>query len=187
MDTPFFTADTHFWHTPIIQYCNRPFASVEEMNETLIKNWNAVVPPRGLVYHIGDFAWGRGKGYQVGGVENVLSRLNGQIFLIEGSHDKPAKQLIRHFVKILPLHKIKVEGQDVVLCHYCMRVWQRSHYGSWHLFGHSHNRLEPIGKSLDVGVDGHGFCPWTWNEIKEYMKTRSDNFNQIQTYGGREL
>ena len=43
--------------------------------------------------------------------------------------------------------KLPVPGLDkpqlVVLCHYAMRVWDRSHYGSWHLYGHSHGNLPP--------------------------------------------
>ena len=54
----FFTSDTHFFHEGIIRFCNRPFGSVEEMNETLIRNWNEKVPEDGTVFHLGDFAFG---------------------------------------------------------------------------------------------------------------------------------
>ena len=53
-----FTSDTHFFHEGIIKFCNRPFATVEEMNETLIQNWNETVPENGTVFHLGDFAFG---------------------------------------------------------------------------------------------------------------------------------
>ena len=191
MNYPFFTADPHLNHFPIIQYTNRPFKSLDEMNEELIKRWNATVPQGGLTYVIGDLIWGSGKGYTTKGTIDILHRLNGQIFLIEGSHDKPAMRLFKNgFQKIVatsPLKKIRIDGQDVVLCHYCMRTWQRSHFDSWHLFGHSHNRLKAEGKSLDVGVDGHNYYPWTWFEIKEYMNKRPHNFNYIETYSGRSL
>lgn len=54
----FFTSDTHFFHEGIIKFCNRPFASVEEMNEAMIRNWNEVVHEKGTVFHLGDFAFG---------------------------------------------------------------------------------------------------------------------------------
>jgi len=192
MKTPFFTADCHFNHIPIIQYANRPFKNVNDMNEELIKRWNEVVPPGSLVYVIGDFIWGKERGYRTEGTREIIDRLNGQIFLIEGSHDKPSIELIkegyRKFVlKTTPQLRIKINKQDITLNHYCMRVWPKSHYDSWHLFGHSHNRLKPEGKSLDVGVDGHNYYPWTWNEIVEYMKTRPHNFNYINTFSGRGL
>ena len=77
----FFTSDTHFFHKNIIKYCNRPFGSVEEMNEALVANWNSVVGPDDHVYHLGDFCFGN--------VEKwnwclEPGRLNGHIHLILG-------------------------------------------------------------------------------------------------------
>ena len=55
----FFTSDTHFGHTNIIKYCKRPFNSLEEHDETLIKNWNNKVGENDIIFHLGDFAFGR--------------------------------------------------------------------------------------------------------------------------------
>ena len=73
----FFTSDTHFNHTNIIRFCNRPFKDVSHMNETIIANWNRVVGPEDIVFHLGDFCLG-------GSAEwvNVLNRLNGKIYLM---------------------------------------------------------------------------------------------------------
>ena len=68
-----FTSDTHFGHANIMKYCNRPFASVTEMDETLIANWNAVVRNGDTVFHLGDFAFCR----ETNAVERLLKRLNG--------------------------------------------------------------------------------------------------------------
>lgn len=54
----FFTSDTHFNHTNIIRFCERPFERVDEMNEKLIDNWNSVVSPEDFVFHLGDFCLG---------------------------------------------------------------------------------------------------------------------------------
>ena len=83
----FFTSDTHFNHTNIIRFCNRPFKDVVHMNETIISNWNRVVGPEDIVFHLGDFCLG-------GSAEwvNVLNRLNGKIYLIS-RHKEPEAEL----------------------------------------------------------------------------------------------
>ena len=170
MKNIYFTADSHFNHANIIHFCQRPFASAEEMNEALIAKWNARVGQGDLVYHLGDFAWGDW--------DPILDRLNGDIILIRGGHDKKyEKKFAGRFLHTADLMDIVIEGNALVLCHYCLRVWNKSHYDSWHLFGHSHGRLPALGKSLDVGVDGHEFAPWSWEEIKAYMVDRPHNEN----------
>ena len=54
----FFTSDTHFNHANIIRFCNRPFKDVSHMNEAIISNWNRVVGPEDIVFHLGDFCLG---------------------------------------------------------------------------------------------------------------------------------
>jgi calcineurin-like phosphoesterase family protein len=168
----FFTADTHFNHANIIKYCNRPFKDVTEMNEVMIKNWNAVVKSNDSVYHIGDFAFGDCK--------SILDRLNGKITMIVGSHDRDVWACKWRFQDIGKLIEIRIDSQLIVLCHYAMRVWSASHYNTWHLFGHSHGQLEPFGKSFDVGVDTNDFKPYSFEEVCKKMATLSDNFNLVK-------
>lgn len=80
MSYTFFTADLHFNHTNIINFCKRPFKSVENMNDALIRNWNSRVSEDDTVYHVGDFCF---KG-------NALwweKHLNGKVIHIKGNHD----------------------------------------------------------------------------------------------------
>jgi len=193
MTNTLFTTDTHFSHKNIIQYCNRPFKTVEEMNEVMIANWNSVVTPSSTIYHLGDVGFGD--------LRSILNRLNGKIILITGSHDKSALQCRDRFELVTPLLEIDIENEHITLCHYAMRVWPRSHYNSFHLFGHSHGRLSESyvrgddkvfagesytdytvasGKSFDVGVDGHNFFPWRFEEIREEMNKRPNNFNLVR-------
>ena len=76
----FFTSDTHFNHGHIIKYCNRPFISMEEMNETIVQNWNKTVKQKDIIYHLGDVCWGL--------PDIFLKKLNGYKILIQGNHDK---------------------------------------------------------------------------------------------------
>ena len=172
----YFTSDTHFCHANIIKYCNRPFKNVDEMDETIITNWNSVVKHDDLVYHLGDVGFGD--------IKNVLRRLNGRIILIRGSHDKSALQVPERFEKISSLLEIKIEDHPIILCHYSMRTWSKSHYNSWCLWGHSHNKLESWGKSFDIGVDGHNFFPWSFKEIQAKMNELPDNFNLVKEKNG---
>jgi calcineurin-like phosphoesterase family protein len=79
----FFTSDTHFGHQNIIKYCNRPFDSVDHMNEMLIHNWNSVVHEEDLVFHLGDVALGPWEAWN-----SILTRLNGTKILVVGNHDR---------------------------------------------------------------------------------------------------
>ncbi len=170
MRNTLFTADTHFNHANIIRFCRRPFSDVVEMNEAMIERWNARVGERDLVYHLGDLAWGDWG--------PLLDRLNGDIILVMGGHDKKSqKKFAGRFLHSADLMDIVIEGYTIVLCHYCLRVWNKSHFDSWHLFGHSHGSLPALGKSLDVGVDAHDFSPWSWEEVKDYMADRPHNEN----------
>ena len=175
-----FTSDLHFHHKRICEYANRPFSSVEEMNEQLIINWNAVVLPSDTVWSLGDFSFGK-----LGQTIEVLSRLNGEHSCVFGNHDKVLvdnkEQLLNsgYFKEMVHYKELSYRGQFICLFHYGQRVFNKSHYGSWQLFGHSHNSLEPFGKSVDVGVDStyilNGvteYRPFSFDEIKTFMDAR---------------
>lgn len=81
----FFTAGTRFGHRGIIRMCERPYADADEMDEVLIRSWNARVQPSDTVWHPGDFAMGRKRER----LAQVFRRLNGTKRLMKGNHDGP--------------------------------------------------------------------------------------------------
>jgi len=179
----FFTSDTHYGHANIIKYCNRPFASIEEMDSSLIANHNSVVSENDTVYHIGDFAFGN-----LYAIERYFSKLNGRIRVVPGGHDKwinDAKKFVTrsgYKVEILPpLYSLEIGGLIVVLCHYALRVWDRSHYSSIHLYGHSHGNLPPIGRSIDVGVDCNNFYPFSLADIERRLANEQNDKSTSRT------
>lgn len=161
-----FTADTHFGHKNIIRYCNRPFSSVEEMDESMIESWNEVVKTNDddIVFHLGDFAF---KNH-----EKYLSRLNGVKYLIRGNHDPKNVEDVHGWSGVSSLlETIMPDGTLLVMCHYAMRVWNRSHHGSLHIYGHSHGTLPGTSQSCDVGADCWNFRPIDIHMIRMRMAT----------------
>lgn len=190
MSNIWFTSDTHFWHENIIQYCNRPFSSVEEMTQKLVENWNYHMGKNDIVYHLGDFAYGRHATKER--VQEVASALNGRICLILGNHDKRVGWIRNRFEWVKHYHEIKIDNmlpspgrsgvsfayQKISLFHYGMRTWHHDMRGAWHLYGHSHNGLPMYGKSMDVGVDtsggngGPSYSPYSYEWVSILLGKR---------------
>ncbi len=167
--TTWFTSDHHWGHANIIKYCDRPYNSIEEMDEDLIKRWNERVQPGDLVYHLGDFAFHK----DLLLVDAILDRLNGTIQVIYGNHDRPGVKMSGKFAWKGDYKYVSVEKQKIVLFHYAMRVWRSNHHGSWMLYGHSHGTLPDIGgKTTDVGVDSWDYYPVPFEDLKALMESR---------------
>jgi calcineurin-like phosphoesterase family protein len=165
----FFTADEHYGHSNIIKYCNRPFTNVAEMDDEIIKRHNKIVTKEDIVVHVGDFTLADKIVAQI-----YINSLNGSHIFIRGSHDYWMKN---------DSHEIwerTINGIHIVACHYALRVWPRSHYNSYCLYGHSHGKLDPIGKQWDVGVDNNDFYPVSFDKLIEIMKDRLDNPNLVK-------
>lgn len=169
----YYTADTHFFHTNIIKYCNRPFKDAEEMNEKIIENFNSVLTDEDTLYILGDI--GMGKNTTPADVARMLGRIKGKKILIAGNHDETLikKPVVRE--QLGGIHKqllIKDATNYVFLCHYPMLHWDKSHNGSINLYGHIHN-TEPafvVENSYNVGVDVCDFMPLTLDQIIEKYK-----------------
>jgi calcineurin-like phosphoesterase family protein len=178
----FFTSDEHYGHenrngSGIIKYCHRPFKDMSDMIKCLIDNHNEVVSTSDTVIHAGDFSF-----LSPSRTTELIECLNGYHIFIQGSHDKSIKRLSKSGKIDYRGHRLElsINNKFIVIDHYCLRTWARSHYNSWHLFGHSHGRLEPIGKSWDIGVDNNNFYPVSFDQIVKIMETRPDNPNFIK-------
>lgn len=165
------TSDTHFNHANIIKYCNRPFSSVEEMNETIIENWNKVVSEDDIVYHLGDFALG-----DKSLIPNILKRLNGHISFIMGNHDNLniMEKLSNEDHLITDLfweEVIKVGKKTIILNHYPFSSLPDPNYNDniIQLHGHVHSTPDKpwnyFDNQYDVGVDNNNFTPVNLAEL----------------------
>ena len=176
MNNYFFTSDEHLGHANVIRFNNRPFSSVEEMDEELIRRFNEKVSNtfNNITIHCGDFSFNRDYNNTM---KKYIERLNGQHVFLRGSHDYWMRKVSRKFNEIWEKN---INGVYVVACHYPFFYWPRSHYGSWHLYGHCHNHFILHGKSLDVGVDGNDYYPYSFDEITDSMNSKPDNPNLIK-------
>ena len=161
----YFTSDSHFGHRNIIGYCNRPFKSVEEMDEAMISKWNATVGMEDEVFHLGDFAMGKTA------APTILNRLNGRKHLIWGNHDSNQVRNLDLWESAQPYLEINLDGHFVVLCHYKFDVFNKSHRGAIQLYGHSHGTMPGNNQQLDVGVDCWDFTPVNLEQILRRMKS----------------
>lgn len=141
----FFTSDLHFGHENVIKFDNRPFKTVEEMDEELIRRWNAKVGKGDLVYVLGDMIWKS----RNSDAEQIIKSLNGQIILIKGNHDrflhnakaKAALAGVKDYDDI-SVHLEDGTTRRCILSHYYMPMYNGHIYTAIHLHGHSHTSEE---------------------------------------------
>lgn len=197
----FFTSDTHFNHDNIINFCARPYGSVEEMNEDLIRRWNEKVGKNDIVFHLGDFAWGGATKWIP-----ILERLNGHIILCLGNHDeaniKPTAEV--YFKDIRYQYKIMVGNIQVYLNHHPFLTWGGVYRKNvWQFFGHVHSVSKDnptyntgtdasripllFPNQYDVGCDLNNYTPLSFNEVREIItkqieeyETKSHNIDNEQ-------
>ena len=149
----FVFSDTHFGHgghdgtEGILKFTDRGFATIQEHDDYIIETCNKTVSRKDRLIIVGDFAWTNHSHY--------LNRLNGKKVLILGSHDKMSQLDKQQFTEIHQLYNTKINDHFFVFSHCAMRTWERKHYGSINIHGHSHGRMPPIPniRQMDVSVD----------------------------------
>lgn len=171
----FLIADTHLCHKRIIDYCNRPFNSVERMNETIINNWNSVVGKYDIVYVLGDFALcGKDK------IIEITQKLNGRKRLILGNHDGASLETYHaagfEYVYNHPI----ILDEFYILSHYPQFITPNGVYANIH--GHIHTNPEFVdfsARSFCVCVErpSMNYAPIEFEKVKQLMKECEENGN----------
>jgi calcineurin-like phosphoesterase family protein len=157
--TLFFTSDTHFGDHRTLNIHKRPFGSVAEMDALLVERWNAAVRPEDEVWHLGDFS------RKAGDVPALLARLNGRKHLVCGNNDPSGTAEAEGWESVQHYAELKVEDRLLVICHYPFRSWNSQHRKSINLHGHSHGKLKPLPRQIDVGVDAWEFRPVSLEQL----------------------
>lgn len=176
-------SDTHFGHSNIIRYCDRPFANADEMNEVMVLNWQSKVNPEDTVIHIGDFAFTR-----YCKPKEILARLPGTKVLVRGNHDYSPEIMIDFgFNIVLESLTIEVNGTKYLISHHPIdpakaRLEILDSIGAdFHIHGHVHNKtgLYYDERSVNVSVENTKYSPYPitqivsgYNDDKELRSTR---------------
>ena len=161
----YFTADLHLGHANIIKHCNRPFSSVDEMDEYLISAWNSQVSSNDTVYIIGDLIF---RAYRL--PDSYLSRLLGRKHLILGNHDKDWVKKVdmsKYFVSVERFVEMSDGQRKITLCHYPLMSWNKITKGSYMIHGHIHNNrdamyfplMQKMPNLLNAGVEINKYNP----------------------------
>ena len=182
----YYIADLHFSHRNIIQFDKRPYQTIEQMNNDLIKRWNDVVTDRDDVYVLGDMFWNTDE------APMILEQLHGKIHLIKGNHDKITSDMMHYFASISGYAEINDDGNHLILCHYPIMFYNHSYSPNcWMLCGHVHNTRESTwlnewkgelrdnalslannrGNIINAGCMLHDYTPKTINQLIEWDKS----------------
>lgn len=167
----FFTSDQHLGHRNIIRLCSRPFASIEEMDETLISRWNAKVKDSDRVFVIGDLF------FRAEDPEGMLKRLKGRKTLILGNHDSSwtnKVDLSRYFEGVHTMLETSDGEHSITLCHYPMMTFNHC-MRSFMIHGHIHSNtnadywsyLQSHERILNASVEVNNYEPVTFAELVE--------------------
>ena len=180
-----FTSDTHYNHTNICRGVSnwedkkgtRDFDTLEEMNDAIVNNINAVVKEDDILYHLGDWSFG---GFN--SIKEFRDRINCKnIHLILGNHDhhiaRNKNDIAKIFSSVAHYREKKIDGITFIMSHYPMMIWNYHYQGSVMLFGHCHGSLHEKylynRKTMDIGIDTHPeFRPYSLDEIKTIMDKR---------------
>lgn len=181
----YFTSDTHFGHTNIIKYCNRPFADAGEMDRHIVATWNATVKPEDVVYHMGDVAFA-----SPDRIKHIVTNLNGYKILILGNHDRKAHKMTEYGFQEThqSLQILLGDGIQTNLSHYPYRGTDDPYHktkfdnknikddGRLLLCGHVHDSWKTRpgqfkNHMVNVGMDMWNFKPVSEDEVLAYLIT----------------
>lgn len=182
-DKLFFCSDSHLGHFNICKYCHRPFQSRSEMDQTLIKNWNAVVPEDGIVVHCGDFMLPHNE--DIKEYNKYLNQLHGRVLLLRGNHDRASLDWVSDkLIAVRDQAMIVVDGVKIFAQHYPCAAFN----GDYHVYGHIHTLADgscygidgDVTKVMrkntyDVGVDQNGYTPVSYWQLCDIFRKKMSN------------
>jgi calcineurin-like phosphoesterase family protein len=179
-----FSSDWHLGHDNVMKFSERPFENIDDMNEKIISNMLSVVNQGDELYFLGDLAW------RVYALNKFFDRWPKRVNFhwILGNHDKSWQSFKNRCTSVSEMKKTHIGNNTVILCHYPMLTWDKSHYNSWMLFGHhhrnSHGTIEveklTTGKMLNINLEFNNFMPYSEDQIATIMAEKDNNWDLIK-------
>ena len=159
---------THLGHTKIIGYCNRPFDTVDEQDDKIMKNWNKVVKKNDIVIHLGDFCFGIAKSYTM--------MLNGKKYLVMGGHDYTTRiKKEDGFEEVCDRIDLRLgKSLFITFDHYPMLSWEKSYHGSYLIYAHNHSEQLDIKNAYNAGSDLNNFTPLLLSDVLEKIDEKKN-------------
>ena len=179
MNHRFVVADTHFGHKNIINYENRPFGSVDEMDQALIERWNQTVRTReDKVFVLGDFSF-----HSKDKTKQILSQLNGRKALIMGNHDRGRSIKWWREVGFLEVYRYPIIYNDIIMSHEPMKPYKSNSY--LYLYGHVHGNKQYqtfYKSSICVSIERWDYKPVKINSLLFSNRLRRRRVCHISQY-----
>jgi len=192
LDNWYFTSDLHLNHQSIMKgFRGDIFKSIEEHNSTIINNLLEIPRDSNLMI-AGDLFWKCNTAYIKEFFASFKKRkIN--VHIVYGNHDKMSWFKASNIASQGHIKEISKGSVGIIISHYPMIVWNRSHYNTWNLHGHIHkndatwiklmnhnNDSNFNGKHLNINTELHDFKPWNFAEVGAYMDKREDNWDLLK-------
>jgi calcineurin-like phosphoesterase family protein len=176
----YYIGDLHFGHTAAINFDQRPFDNVGEMDGYMIRAWNARCDKNSQIYILGDFAFRNEQSFSW-----YLKQLKGQKHLIVGNHDTRLlkdSEAMSYFVSVDYYREISDCQKHIVLSHYPIAEWNGFYSGSYHIYGHIHGKtdgaflyMKQYDHALNAAAVINNYMPVTFGELIENNRIFKDN------------
>lgn len=184
----YFTSDLHFGHKPIIEFCGRPFMTVQDMNEILVWNINNTIKKDDLLYVLGDFSF-----YPKDNNVQIIKSINCPVVLIRGNHDHSGRIRNVGFADMFTELDIILGSHLVTLSHFPF-AWDVNDHrygkgeyedkyagsrpkdvGQWLLHGHTHSRerIDRARRTIHVGTDAWNYSPISETDVLNLINEKA--------------
>jgi len=175
MTDRFVCSDHHLFHERILEFCakQRPFDTVEEMNEVIIERHNSLIKPKDHVWYFGDVVFGDANSNLAERLE-IIDRMNGVKHLLGGNHDKLRAVMTEYQKYFVSIEAYREFGHNKDICsHYPVHTQQLEERYKFNVHGHLHDIVLDDPRYINICLDNRDLCPTNWEQV--YAEYKANN------------